>query len=580
MALPKIGTDKFDGTPRRFWKFMKSFQVNLASRLADDIATKLNQFLERNLSAATNVCGQLAGGANGVSNWCVDDINQRSKLPRPHVNAVASQALSCPAKFSEEKLQALRECKLRFNCLKPNHRADKYRAPTRCDLPRCGKRHHRLLHMDSLVKPPTSSTADINSNSVEVPSAFLGFLPMRLLSPNGAVLCYALLDSGVNSTLSSLEVADRIGLKGTPTELEFKSINGALKKGTTAFSPTIESLNNDCQTHVQTAFSTDQLPLTRSTVPSREFLRRWYLCTRCTLGDRTTYRDQYTTVCVSLTVFGWVVLGPSGISGSKTTTINCLNTQETIESDILRLFGLEFIDQRPKRDISTSIEDKQVLSLAKQFRVSEWPKTEIEQLHHKPVHLELKRAATVMITATTDLPTDVLFSEYSSWVRLRRAIAWFTRFKSYLHSKIVGKGNEFKSSLRLDKLNEAERSISRYVQLKTFPSVLSTTSQLDSKPCKGLCRKSPICKLHPIVLNGLLCVSGQLGNSPLPEFTKHPIIRPGDHPVTRGIINHYHEFEGHMGNSHTLAAIRQGYWILSATTAVKQLIRGCVGCQV
>ncbi|GAA54824.1 hypothetical protein CLF_105559 [Clonorchis sinensis] len=210
----------------------------------------------------------------------------------------------------------------------------------------------------------------------------------------------------------------------------------------------------------------------------------------------------------------------------------------------------------------------------------QWPKTDIEQFHHKPTDPELKRAATVLVTATTDLPTDVLFSYYSSWVRLRRAVAWFTRFKSYLHSKLVGKGIELKNTLRLDELNEAERSVLRYVQLKTFPSELSTTSKLDSKTCKGLCRKSPICKLHPIVLNGLLCVGGRLGNSTLPEFTKHPIILPGDHPVTRSIINHYHEFEGHMGTSHTLAAIRQRYWILGATTAVKRIIRGCMGCKV
>ncbi|GAA49747.1 protein disulfide-isomerase [Clonorchis sinensis] len=222
MALPKIETDKFDGTPRKFWKFMKSFQVNVASRLADDtqrlmylihyctgeakaaiedcvllpesdgfvkamdilhkefgrahdiaqsfidsilvggpIAAEdtdalrklvremhsceialtqmgytadlncstnlkrivmrlprhlqrewakvadnilyeqkepsfrqLNQFLERTLSAATNVYGQLASGAYRVSSRGVDDIIRRSKLPRPHVNAVVASNCS------------------------------------------------------------------------------------------------------------------------------------------------------------------------------------------------------------------------------------------------------------------------------------------------------------------------------------------------------------------------------------------------------------------------------------------------------------------------------------------------------
>ncbi|KER19887.1 hypothetical protein T265_11451 [Opisthorchis viverrini] len=104
-----------------------------------------------------------------------------------------------------------------------------------------------------------------------------------------------------------------------------------------------------------------------------------------------------------------------------------------------------------------------------------WPKTDIEQLHHKPTNLELKKAVTVLVNAVPDLPTDVLLSYHSSWLRLRRAAAWFTRNRSYLRSKRVGKDMELRNTLRPDELNEAERSILRYVQLKTFPSELSTT---------------------------------------------------------------------------------------------------------
>ncbi|KER30449.1 hypothetical protein T265_13163, partial [Opisthorchis viverrini] len=142
-----------------------------------------------------------------------------------------------------------------------------------------------------------------------------------------------------------------------------------------------------------------------------------------------------------------------------------------------------------------------------------WPKTDIEQLHHEPTNLELKKAVTVLFNAATELPTDVLLSYYFSWLRLRRAVAWFVRFRSYLSSKRVGKDMELRNTLRLDELNEAERSILRYIQLKTFPSELSTSYKLDSKPCKGLYRKSPIYKLRPILLNDLLCVGGRLGNS-------------------------------------------------------------------
>ncbi|GAA54571.1 hypothetical protein CLF_103972 [Clonorchis sinensis] len=205
-------------------------------------------------------------------------------------------------------------------------------------------------------------------------------------------------------------------------------------------------------------------------------------------------------------LLGWVVFGPSGISGSKTTTINCPGTQETIESDIIRFFALEFIDQGPKMVIPMSIEDKQVPSLAEQLisllnghyqvlklwiqglefpklNEQQWFKTDIEQLHHKPADLQLKRAVPVLVTATTDIPTDVLLPYCSSW--LLRVL-------------------NVKNTLRLEELNEPERSIPRYVQLKTFPSELSTTYKLDLKPF----RKSSICKLHPMILSDLLCYEG------------------------------------------------------------------------
>ncbi|OON15564.1 hypothetical protein X801_08631 [Opisthorchis viverrini] len=66
----------------------------------------------------------------------------------------------------------------------------------------------------------------------------------------------------------------------------------------------------------------------------------------------------------------------------------------------------------------------------------------------------------------------------------------------------VGNGIEPKNTLRVDEMCDEERC----VQLKTFPAEVSATYKLDSKPCKRLCRKPSIYKLHAIVFNILLCV--------------------------------------------------------------------------
>ncbi|GAA48523.1 protein disulfide-isomerase [Clonorchis sinensis] len=265
---------------------MKRFQVNVASRLADDTQRLiyLVHYCSGEAKAAIEDCVLLTesdgfvramdilheefGRPHDIAQSFIDsilvggpiaaeDTDALSKLVREmHSCEIAltqmgyTADLNCSknlkwivmrlprhlqrewakAKSPEEKLQALRERKLCFNCLKPNHRANKSRAPNHCDVPRCGKRYHRLLRVDSYVKPPTPSTVNINSNSVDVTTAFLGFLPVRLVGPHGTVLCYALLGSGSDSTFVLLEVADRIGLKGTPTEVEFNSIIEASKE--------------------------------------------------------------------------------------------------------------------------------------------------------------------------------------------------------------------------------------------------------------------------------------------------------------------------------------------------------------
>ncbi|GAA50717.1 hypothetical protein CLF_104949 [Clonorchis sinensis] len=193
VALLKIEPGKFDGNPRKFRKFMGSFRVKVASTLAGDTrrlmylihyctgkakaaigdcvllpgsdgSVKAMDILHKKFGrphdiaqsfidsmlvggsiaaedtdvrrklAPKNVYGQPAGGANRVSSRGMDDIFRRSKLPRPHVNAVASKALSYPmctahhslcdcvafqAKSPEEKLQASRDLRLCFKCLKP-----------------------------------------------------------------------------------------------------------------------------------------------------------------------------------------------------------------------------------------------------------------------------------------------------------------------------------------------------------------------------------------------------------------------------------------------------------------------------
>jgi hypothetical protein len=250
----------------------------------------LIEFLERSLSTATNMYGQLASRSSRMTNKHEDVFGYRSGIHRSRVNAVISKDVTCPicssphslsscgefqAKTQEQKFSTLMEHKLCFNCFKHNHRAGECRAPHRCDRPGCGKRHHELLHIDRNPNASTSFTANIHSHATQSPSAFLGFIPVRLIGPKGAVVCYAFLDSGSDTTLVSRDLATRIGLRGTATELTISSITGTSTRSTTSVCFSIESINQDYRADVDAAHVVDQLPVNDANLPSEALLQRY-----------------------------------------------------------------------------------------------------------------------------------------------------------------------------------------------------------------------------------------------------------------------------------------------------------------
>lgn len=65
----------------------------------------------------------------------------------------------------------------------------------------------------------------------------------------------------------------------------------------------------------------------------------------------------------------------------------------------------------------------------------------------------------------------------------------------------------------------------------------------------------------------------------MPLNTVHPILLPGDHPITRLLIDYYHKKTRHQGRIITMSAIRNaGYYIYKGTSVVKRFLNKCVIC--
>jgi len=76
----------------------------------------------------------------------------------------------------------------------------------------------------------------------------------------------------------------------------------------------------------------------------------------------------------------------------------------------------------------------------------------------------------------------------------------------------------------------------------------------------------------------MLRVDGRLENAELPVDSKHPLILPGRHALTRLIVLNEHGLADHAGPSYTLMKTRQRFWIIHGIANVKHYISECSKC--
>ena len=153
---------------------------------------------------------------------------------------------------------------------------------------------------------------------------------------------------------------------------------------------------------------------------------------------------------------------------------------------------------------------------------------------------------------------------YSSWRRFIRVTAWVKRFikncKTSFESRIIS------NILLQSELSDAKTHWIRQAQVMSFPGKTKD---------KCLQRFSP-----QMDERGLLRVDGRLRLADeLPYDTRHPIILPKDHPVTKLIIVDAHEKLGHgTGVEHLLTELRSMFWVVKGRLMVRTIVGRCPGC--
>ncbi|XP_038046028.1 uncharacterized protein LOC119720436 [Patiria miniata] len=133
---------------------------------------------------------------------------------------------------------------------------------------------------------------------------------------------------------------------------------------------------------------------------------------------------------------------------------------------------------------------------------------------------EVKKVAVSRATggAVTADPVARLISKYSSWNRLKKAVAWVLRYKKWLiehRSRSIWSGNRLTAA----EMDDAELAVTRCVQRTNYVQEIRDLE----KGRRSVQRQSPIYSLEPIIDdNGVLRLGGRLRQAPVEESRKFP----------------------------------------------------------
>ena len=195
---------------------------------------------------------------------------------------------------------------------------------------------------------------------------------------------------------------------------------------------------------------------------------------------------------------------------------------------------------------------------------------------------EIKKQATTMRTDADSCSTQELmniFQRFSSWVHLKKFVALCLRVQMRVRGKSVGVSKDKpdphnRCSISVAEMDEAERQIVMIAKKHSYKEDYHTVAV--GRPLK---KSSPLIKLDPVMLNGVMCVGGRISRAPVPSCQKHQIIIPKNCHIGKLLVCFYHLSSGHSGREHVLSLTRERFWLVGARSTLRKVLHACFSCR-
>ncbi len=180
-------------------------------------------------------------------------------------------------------------------------------------------------------------------------------------------------------------------------------------------------------------------------------------------------------------------------------------------------------------------------------------------------------------------PLRYLEKKYSNWPMLMRVTAYILRLsrpRLALEQQGMDSQNSERSRGDSKELESTEVHRASLFWIGRMQKECFTDALAALKGNRPLDKKNRLRDLLPYLdEEGLLRVRGRLEHSGMSEETKHPLIIPRKHCLTKLLVLQVHESAHHAGPDWTLYHLRQKYWILMGRRTVVAALKSCLVCR-
>ena len=242
-----------------------------------------------------------------------DPPSKEKARPFTSSGTYKDKCLFCEGEHSLEKCRGFREKNLEERkgfvrkenlCnlyVRKGHFARRCRKDDTCKIAGCGKRHHELLHPISneddnnsksngeiarnyvTPKNSVSTIGDSSSGQCGATGTYKSRISLRIVpvrvkgkDQEKEIETYALLDDGSDVSLCTRSLVQQLGLPGTPKQFSLTTVNGKSHENSgVEVHLVVKALGTDEHIEMPRVWSVDYLPVSKSSIPSTEDLRRW-----------------------------------------------------------------------------------------------------------------------------------------------------------------------------------------------------------------------------------------------------------------------------------------------------------------